>query len=37
MKTIYLDPSFMCHVTNDGTMTEEELEVFVNELLEQKR
>ena len=28
MKTIYLDNDFMCHLTNDGTMTEVQTEVF---------
>lgn len=28
MKTIYLDPNFMCHITNDGTMTEVQTEAF---------
>lgn len=28
MKTIYLDSNFMCHIMNDGTMTEVQTEVF---------
>ena len=28
MKTIYLDSSFMCHTTNDGTMTEVQTDAF---------
>ena len=28
MKTIYLDTQFMCHTTDDGTMTEVQTEVF---------
>ena len=28
MKTIYLDSDFCCHITNDGTMTEVETDVF---------
>lgn len=30
MKTIYLDSDFMCHVTNDGTMTEVQTYAFDN-------
>ena len=28
MKTIYIDPDFKCHVTNDGTMREVETDAF---------
>lgn len=28
MKTIYVDSDFMCHTTNDGTMTEVQLDEF---------
>lgn len=28
MKTIYIDPNFKCHVTNDGTMTAVETDFF---------
>lgn len=28
MKTIYLDSSFMCHLTDDGTMAEVQTEAF---------
>lgn len=28
MKTIYIDSNFMCHTTDDGTMTEVQLEEF---------
>lgn len=28
MKTIYIDSDFMCHITDDGTMTEVQLEEF---------
>ena len=28
MKTIYIDSDFMCHTTDDGTMTEVQLDEF---------
>ena len=28
MKTIYLDSNFMCHIINDGTMTEIQTDMF---------
>ena len=28
MRTIYIDPDFKCHVTNDGTMREVETDAF---------
>lgn len=28
MKTIYLDSEYMCHISNDGTMTEIQTESF---------
>lgn len=28
MKTIYLDSDFMCHITDDGTMTEVQTDAF---------
>ncbi len=28
MKTIFLDPEFKCHLTNDGTMLEVQTDVF---------
>lgn len=30
MKTIYIDENFMCHVSNDGTMTEVQTDYFDN-------
>lgn len=30
MKTIYLDSSFMCHVSDDGTMTEVQTDALDN-------